>query len=161
MYTGVIDGAPNFTYDELIWSVTALNRGIDNRPHTETIWRNLEYLARVVLQPVRDYFEQPVTVTSGYRSFALNKAIHGSPTSHHIYGCAADIRVANTKCQAVFSYIYKTLPFTELIAESLGGHPWIHVAIVSGRENEKAVKYQEVGGPVRRSDYNTIMLMAW
>ena len=36
--------------------------------------------------------EEPIIITSGYRSPEVNKAVGGSPTSNHLTGCAVDIR---------------------------------------------------------------------
>jgi len=51
------------------------------------------------LQTLRDHIEvtqgveRPITVNSGYRSKAHNKAVGGSKNSQHLYGKAADIVV--------------------------------------------------------------------
>ena len=37
--------------------------------------------------------EEPIRINSGYRSPQLNKKIGGAPSSNHLTGCAADIRV--------------------------------------------------------------------
>lgn len=161
MRTGIIPGAANFTYEEMVRSTTALKQGINNRPTSANIWDNIEYLAQKVLQPVRNEFGSPVIVTSGYRSKELNRYIGGSSTSHHVYGCAADIRVKNVAPRDVFDYIYWSLPFTELIAENLGGNVWVHVALAKGREMEKAVKYQMTGSVVRRASHAYIMALQW
>ena len=36
--------------------------------------------------------DEPIIITSGYRSPEVNKAVGGSPTSNHLTGCAVDIR---------------------------------------------------------------------
>ena len=69
MKKGPIFGAPNFTYEEFLRSDTAQREGIQNIPDKDCVWCNMEYLAREVLQPVRDKFG-PIRVTSGYRSAA-------------------------------------------------------------------------------------------
>ena len=38
--------------------------------------------------------EEPIIISSGYRSQELNKKVGGSPMSNHLTGCAVDIRVA-------------------------------------------------------------------
>ena len=114
-------GAPNFTLAELIRSATAEAKGIDNTP-TQQQAENLRYLARNVLQPIRDHFGVPIRVSSGYRSPALNKAVKGSPASFHSHGMAADIEFKNAddgKLIDIFHFVYDQLPFTELIAEEL------------------------------------------
>ena len=56
----------NFSLNELTKSQTAERKGIDNTPSTEH-QENLKKLCENVLQPVRDHFEQVVSVSSGYR----------------------------------------------------------------------------------------------
>lgn len=46
-----------------------------------------------LLQDLRDYFGAPITVHSGYRTAAKNKAVGGAAYSQHLYGAAADISV--------------------------------------------------------------------
>ena len=107
MKKGPIFGAPNFTYEEFLRSDTALREGIQNIPDKDCVWCNMEYLAREVLQPVRDKFG-PIRVTSGYRSAALNKVIPGSSaTSHHCSGSAADIEPVrkDVSLRVIFSFI--------------------------------------------------------
>ena len=36
--------------------------------------------------------DEPIIITSGYRSPEVNRAVGGSPTSNHLTGCAVDIR---------------------------------------------------------------------
>ena len=153
-----IAGAPNFTLAELCKSETAYSKGIYNMPDSTGI-ANLTYLAQKVLQPIRDHFAEPIIISSGYRSPALNKCIGGSPTSFHAHGCAADWDFANHSRHTLldaFEYIYSNLPFTELILEEFPGG-WIHVAIARGRENEKQLKYKPRGGVVKRASYGEIL----
>lgn len=49
MEHGPIPGAPNFTYEELLHSDTAVREGIQNIPDDPDVWDNMEYLARTVL----------------------------------------------------------------------------------------------------------------
>lgn len=152
-----ISGAENFTLAELCRSDTAYRRGIYNIPDAAGLER-LTYLARNVLQPIRNHFGIPLVVTSGYRSPRLNNAIGGSPTSHHCHCQAADVRFQPHPFFSLFDlfeFIYKSLPFTELIAEELPDG-WIHVALAKGRENEKVTKYKMVGGQVKRASFDEI-----
>ena len=61
---------------------------------------------------------------------------------------------------SVMRDIAENLPFTELIAENLPDG-WVHVALVRGREEARAVKYKRVGGLVHRSSYAEVMAMKW
>ena len=42
----------------------------------------------------REEAEEPIVITSGYRSPEVNRAVGGSPSSNHLSGCAVDIRCA-------------------------------------------------------------------
>lgn len=53
------------------------------------------------LQQLRDLAGKPVVVTSGYRNAAYNLRVGGSPTSRHLRGEAADIRVAGLRPEQV------------------------------------------------------------
>lgn len=153
-----IPQAQNFTLAELCRSDTAFKQGLSNTPTSEH-QQNLIYLAQTVLQPIRDFFGEPLVISSGYRGPALNKAVGGSPTSFHCHGCAADIQFvkgSSHKLVEIFGYVHGYLPYTELIAEELPDG-WIHVAIAKGREDEKKVKYKRKGDIVRRASYAEIM----
>lgn len=78
----------HFTLEELTFSQTAVRKGIDNEP-SEAVKRNLRTLAEG-LERVRAILIYPIRISSGYRSFYLNKAIGGSITSAHMDGYAAD-----------------------------------------------------------------------
>ena len=55
----------------------------------------LRHLCEYILQPLRDAYDKPIIVSSGYRSEVLNRAVGGSPHSDHLFGCAADIHTAS------------------------------------------------------------------
>lgn len=67
-----------------------------------------------VLETIRIYFNAPVTVSSGYRTEARNKAVGGSAYSQHKYGLAADICVSGVAPEKVASY-------AETLLEDSGG----------------------------------------
>ena len=58
----------------------------------------------VLLQAIREHFNKPVTITSGYRTGTHNTAVGGSKSSQHLLGKAADIQVADTTVEAVAAY---------------------------------------------------------
>ena len=82
----------NFTLDELTKSQEAIRLDIPNEPGDEHI-TNLMLLCTHILQPVRNYFKMPVSISSGYRSAALCEAIGSSTTSQHTKGQAADFEI--------------------------------------------------------------------
>lgn len=48
----------------------------------------------LILQKIRDHFKRALIITSGYRTPSYNAKVGGSPTSYHVKGMAADIRVS-------------------------------------------------------------------
>lgn len=89
-----------FRLEELLRSETAMTASIENLPSWEDM-ENLRFLAITVLDPIREAWGQPLKVTSGYRSTALNVAVGGVPTSGHLEGCAADLTLPNWSTRKV------------------------------------------------------------
>lgn len=116
-----------FTFQEMEHSDTATRYAIDNTiPYN--LKNNVASLIDHVLDPLREAWGRPLTVTSGYRSPALNKAVGGAATSHHMRGMAADITTGNkVDNRSLFRLILDlNLPFTQLIDEK--GFSWVHVS---------------------------------
>lgn len=80
----------NFGYMEMVRSTTADKLRIINIPNPKAK-ENLSKLCNNILQPIRNAWEKPIIVTSGFRCERLNTAVGGSKTSDHRYGNAADI----------------------------------------------------------------------
>ncbi len=72
----------NFTLEELTYSKTAEEKKIINIPKVEHI-KNLQLLCDHILQPVRDAFQMPIKITSGYRSPELCLAVGSTIKSQH------------------------------------------------------------------------------
>lgn len=64
----------------------------DGSEMPEEVLENIKKLA-VQLQIVRDFFNSPIKINSGYRSKEYNKKIGGATNSQHILGTAADFTV--------------------------------------------------------------------
>lgn len=116
-----------FTIKELCQSSTAVEKKIDNTPNSEIV-NNLEKLVSCVLDPLREQYGKPIKVNSGYRCPALNKAVNGSKTSHHMTGKAADITAGSSSNNKIlFNLIIDMdLPYDQLIDEQ--NFRWIHVS---------------------------------
>ena len=65
-----------------------------------------------ILQAVCDYFGQPITITSAYRTPSHNASVGGASASQHVKGTACDIQVANVPPAAVAAFIEKFFPIT-------------------------------------------------
>jgi hypothetical protein len=137
----------NFSLDEMTKSQTALRKGIKNIPDPIHL-HNLHGLCHNILQPVREHFGRPVTVSSGFRSVELCLAIGSSSVSQHATGQAADFEVIGIDNKEVAEWIRDNLDFDQLILEFYNeGEPqsgWIHCSYAGTDEfgiehNRKAV----------------------
>lgn len=63
-----------------------------------------------ILQKVRNNFNCPVTITSGFRTESYNNKIGGARYSQHKYGTAADIKVKGVKPKEVAKYLETLIP---------------------------------------------------
>lgn len=134
----------NLSLAEVVRSETAKRLDIDNNPTKEHL-ENLKAIAENVFQPIRDHFNCPIHVSSGYRSEDLNRAIRGSKMSLHMKGCALDIdmdftNVSNTE---VFNYIKDNLEFDTLIWEfnnEDGSPKWVHVSYIEGKNRKQVIE---------------------
>lgn len=116
-----------FTIAELCKSDTADRLGIDNRCKKEHVV-NMTALVDNILDPLREAYGKPITVNSGFRCPALNKAVKGSATSDHMTGRAADITGGNPKENKRLFYLIQELGFSfdQLIDEK--NFAWVHVS---------------------------------
>lgn len=122
-----------FTLQEFINSATARKRGISNLPDFEIV-DHLDALVSDFLDPLRAAYGMPITVTSGYRNDALNRAVGGVPTSVHKLGWAADLQVGgsfNRFVDFVVEWVKKTgRRFDQILIESdRKGNKWLHVGL--------------------------------
>ena len=106
----------NFSLNELTKSQTAERKGIDNTPSAEH-QENLKKLCENVLQPIRDHFEQVVSVSSGYRSPVLCAAIGSKSTSQHARGEAADFEIFGISNKELADWIHYNTNYDQLILE--------------------------------------------
>lgn len=135
----------NLSLAEMIKSNTAKRLGIKNSPTDEHLG-NMILWAENIFQPIRDQFQEPIIISSGYRSEKLNKAIGGSLNSQHSKGQAGDIDQDNVGTKVtnrdVFDFILDHLDFDQLILEfpdSDGNPSWVHVSYVGEKENRGQV----------------------
>lgn len=132
----------HFKLSEFTRSATASAKKIDNTPSLEVV-SNLQQLCIHVLEPLREHFNCPITISSGYRCQALNKAVGGVATSQHMTGEAADIHIPDEATgKRWFVWLMDNVQFHQLIWEKStpsSTHHWIHVAFKQNGHNAQQV----------------------
>lgn len=120
-----------FTIAELCRSSTAERLGIQNNPSSE-IKIALTDLVDKLLDPIRERWQQPITVNSGFRGPILNNKVGGVPTSQHTRGEAADITTGSPSGNRhLFDVIVASgLEFDQLIDEK--NYSWLHISYRRG-----------------------------
>jgi len=144
------------SYEEVIYSDTALKEGLDNTP-TEKQLELIKAAAINVFDKLREHSGGPIKINNVFRSKALNSVIGGSETSQHCvgtdpkqrnYGAAFDIddyywvKGKNTYNNVEMAdYIRLNLDFDQLIYEyPINGYPkWIHFSYRPDGKNRKEV----------------------
>ena len=119
---------------------TKTSTGLPNTPSAQER-KNLEALIDHVLDPARAEFGAPITVSSGYRSPAVNAKVGGAKNSQHCTGEAADLQCSDNK--RLFEILKKQGKFDQLIWEYGDDKQpaWVHVSYVPQRKQIlKAVK---------------------
>lgn len=140
----------NFTLAEL----TRTSTDLPNLPSPHESY-NLLMLATYELQPTRDRFGRMHT-NSGFRSFSVNGAIGGSPTSQHTKGQAGDIRPMDADINEVFAWMKDNLQYGQLILETRGESQWIHVSLPRlDKENQMAM-IAEWNDKYKQYDYTRV-----
>tara|TARA_R110000765_G_scaffold21870_3_gene56191 strand:- start:1543 stop:2037 length:495 start_codon:yes stop_codon:yes gene_type:complete len=121
----------NFSLAELTKSQTAERMGLNNSPNEDQT-ENLRLLCERVLQPIRDHFDDVVTISSGFRDPILSRKIGSSEKSQHCRGQAADFEIFSVDNNKVSDWIKENLMFDQLILEYFQpGEPnsgWVHVS---------------------------------
>ena len=79
--------------------------------------------------------EEPIIISSGYRSPAVNRLAGGAANSNHLTGCAVDIRCAGKEQMIRYASILLDIAdgtkqeFDELLLEQHGNVCWLHFAV--------------------------------
>ena len=140
--------APNFTLAEMRRSDLALRHGIDNEPPPDVVG-NLRDLAVHVLQPIRDHFDAPVIVSSGYRCLELNTLCGSKIDSQHTKGQAADFEVLGVPNVSVARWVRDCLDFDQACLEFWDPNDpsagWVHVSYVAGKNRKQPLTITTAG----------------
>ena len=94
--------------------------------------------------------EEPIVITSGYRSPEVNRKVGGSATSNHLTGCAVDIRVYGIEQALRYAVILMDYAdetrqdYDELLIEqNRSGRYWVHFAVRPKENRRKTMIIQK------------------
>ena len=123
--------------------LTETHVNLDNTPGPIAL-RKLKTLVANLLDPLREMIGEPISVNSGYRTLAVNKAVGGSqkPISQHTKGEAVDIKCSNNA--KLFQTIRNHFQFDQLIWEKGNSKQpkWVHVSFKSKGNRNQILKYK-------------------
>lgn len=141
--------SPHFTVGEMMRSGKAVGMGIKNVPEVnpalgeasrEEVIENLRELCKCVLEPLRRRVGR-VIVVGGYRSEAVNRAVHGAEHSQHLRGEAADIHITGLEMCRKYAAILSQTDFDQMILEPQDSmiKRWIHVSYKRNGKNRHQI----------------------
>ena len=141
----------SFTLNELTKSQEAIRLGIDNTPNEEQI-QNLKILCEKLLQPIRDFYGMPLSISSGYRSVALCEAIGSSAKSQHTKGQAADFEIFGVPNKEIAEFIVKNLDYDQCILEFWNENDpnsgWVHCSYSGNSNRKQYLKAEKLNGRI-------------
>jgi hypothetical protein len=118
---------PHFTLAEFTASDTAARKGIDNSLPDEL--REAAKQTLEMMERIRFHIDAPITITSGYRCEALNRAVGSKPGSDHTLAYAVDFKAPKAgspfQIAASLAPVIKIIGIGQLILEF---GTWVHVS---------------------------------
>jgi hypothetical protein len=109
-------------------------------------------LCKNILQPIRNHFNIPVSISSGYRSAALCEAIGSSSGSQHTKGQAADFELFGVHNKEVSDWIVQNLDYDQCILEFWNPNDpnsgWVHCSYSDSGNRKQYLSAQKLNGRV-------------
>lgn len=102
---------------------------------------NIINLVNDILQPIRDKYGKPITVTSGFRSPSVNRLVGGSANSQHCKGEAADVKCEDNK--ELWDLIVNMIDNEEITVGQLIDEKklsWIHISLPNEKRRNQILK---------------------
>ncbi len=143
--------SPHFTLGEM----TKNSKGLKNIPNGVQM-SNLRRVCRWLEQLRQKWNEvygdgdDPIIITSGFRSPEVNRNAGGVATSNHLTGCAADIRCIGPEQADRYSRLLQIISsdfnedFDEIITErNAKGIWWLHFAVRPENNRRKIIFIQK------------------
>jgi hypothetical protein len=127
----------HITYDEAVFSSTALRLGIENIPN-EIELNSMKIVANICFEPLRAWYGKPIKINSFFRCVELNARIGGSVTSQHCKGEAIDMSTGSKEeNKKLFDWCKANLKFDQLINEY--NYSWVHISFRSGLNRNQTI----------------------
>ena len=135
----------NLTEHFTLAELTVTTTGLDNSPTDPKVILNLKKLA-LGLEDVRKILKQPIRITSGFRSAAVNTAVKGSKTSQHLLGLAADFTCPKfgTPTQIMKAIFESNILYDQCILEYPEKGGWIHISF-SDKPRKQSLTINKAG----------------
>lgn len=151
----MIQISKHLTFEECTHSDTADKMGIKNDNPNLSVIKNMQTLAEHIFEPIREHFNEPINVSSVFRSLNLNQAIHGAITSQHCSGQAMDIDNVKPNNKEIFDYIKKNLKFDQLIWEFGNDKQpdWVHVSFSDIHNRGQVLKGKKINGKTHYENF--------
>ncbi len=104
----------HFQLSEFTYSRAAIEHGVNNDPTPEAK-EAIRHLVKHLLEPLRQCYQKPIAILSGYRSKEVNRLVGGVANSQHCKGEAADCYVADGADKLLETLQASGLPFDQAI----------------------------------------------
>lgn len=126
----------HFSFAEFTKSDTARRYHIINEITDWEVRDNIIALVENLLEPLREAWEQPLFINSGYRCRELNEKVGGVESSQHRKGQAADVGCSNP-LELARLVLKLNLPF-----DQMGLYPtFLHLSYTDNKENRREIFY--------------------
>lgn len=127
-----LQSTDHFNWEEYIRSTTADKYKINNTPTNETIIDNCNYTLQR-LEEIRQQYNKPIYINSGYRCERLNKLVGGKVNSLHLKGLAVDLRYD----VELLSFLIQKCHYDKLIIETSKTTKWLHIQFCKDKSKER------------------------
>ena len=129
----------DFTMSELLKSEIAEKYNISNIPDKQSL-DNMLTLIIECLQPIRNFIDKPMIISSGYRSPRLNghPLINGAQNSQHVTGQAVDFTIKGMTPKQIIEMIKRSgVEYDQVINEH---NIWVHISYNKGKNRKQVLE---------------------
>lgn len=152
----------HISFNEATKSQTATRHGINNEP-TEWQLKNMILVATKCFEPLREWNNEPIGISSFLRSKKLNELIGGSTNSQHLQGLYsgkeegaididADIFNNGITNAEIFEWLKANVEHDQLILEypnQYGEPKWVHISYRKGANRNMCLRADRVDGKTK------------